>query len=706
MKDKIIEILNERKDISLTAIEINDKLGLKSGEDYKLLCKTLNQMAHEGTLYYSERKDKYLLMENSHLIKGILELKSRGYAFLTETGLEKDVYISERDLKDAYDGDLVAVEITDKTKNEGKVIKVLKRSEKSYVGEIIKVKDKTMIKPDNKDLPLIPLGKKVGHNYIEGYKVLFQKHGINDVEIKRVLGHKDDYGIDELGSLLENDFDPDFNDEIKKELEFVPSEISEKDTFGRRDLRDKMIFTIDGADTKDIDDALSKENNVLSVHIADVSSCVKLGSAIFDRAYHNATSVYTPGHSIPMLPRELSNGICSLNPEVDRLAISCDMTVDEIGKIIDYDIYLSVIRSRKKMTYDAVNSILEDNIVPEGYEDYADTLREMDSLAKKVHKLMIKRGYVEFDRPEIKVIMDEKTNKPVDVKARTQRSGEKLIEVFMIMANETVLNYLTNTLGMGIYRVHPEPDVDKIESLFGFLALKGAQVRDKADKKAISPRSLNEVISQLQEDPALNVIKDLMIRSMAKAFYSPDNIGHYGLGSRCYGHFTSPIRRLPDLIIHMLIKLSLSEYDEEELRKWELSLEDFARQASKKERDADIVEREVTKMRVAEYMENHIGEIYKGVISSITEFGMFVELPNLVEGLVKIEDIPGDYFNYIPELYAMVGAKTKKRYMLGDTITVKVKGASKERSEVDFEIVKEDKKDEKEKEGKKKVKNR
>jgi len=407
-----------------------------------------------------------------------------------------------------------------------------------------------------------------------------------------------------------------------------------------------------------------------------------------------------------MLPRELSNGICSLNPEVDRLALSCEMKVDDKGKIIDYEVYESVIKSRKKMTYDAVNQILEENTIPLGYEDYADTLIKMNELAIKVQKLMKKRGYIEFDRPEIKVIMDEVTNKPIDIQKRVQRSGEKLIETFMIMANETILTYLTNVFGIGIYRVHDVPNQEKIESLFGFIALRGGVLSGKINKKHITPSSLNDVLEQLNNDPAVNVIKDLMIRSMAKAYYSTENIGHYGLGSRCYGHFTSPIRRLADLIIHILVKLSLHDYNEDEIRKWELSLEDYARQASVKERDADNVEREVTKMRVAEYMEEHIGEVYDGVISGLTDFGVFVELDNLVEGLIRYEDMTDDHYTYEPSLYATIGQRSKKRYMLGDSITIKVKGASKEKHEVDFEIYKEEKRNEKEEENKKKVKSR
>jgi len=370
-----------------------------------------------------------------------------------------------------------------------------------------------------------------------------------------------------------------------------------------------------------------------------------------------------------------------LNPEVDRLALSCEMKVDDKGKIIDYEVYESVIKSRKKMTYDAVNQILEENTIPLGYEDYADTLIKMNELAIKVQKLMKKRGYIEFDRPEIKVIMDEVTNKPIDIQKRVQRSGEKLIETFMIMANETILTYLTNVFGIGIYRVHDVPNQEKIESLFGFIALRGGVLSGKINKKHITPSSLNDVLEQLNNDPAVNVIKDLMIRSMAKAYYST-------------------------VIIHILVKLSLHDYNEDEIRKWELSLEDYARQASVKERDADNVEREVTKMRVAEYMEEHIGEVYDGVISGLTDFGVFVELDNLVEGLIRYEDMTDDHYTYEPSLYATIGQRSKKRYMLGDSITIKVKGASKEKHEVDFEIYKEEKRNEKEEENKKKVKSR
>ncbi len=686
MKEEILKILGQARDISLTIMELNDRLGLKSKEDLKMLEYTLNQMEKEGLLYYSKRKDKYLLLENSHLVKGIIELKAKGYAFLTQTNLDSDVYISKDNLNNAFDGDLVAVEITDKVKNEGKVIRILRKNETSLVGEVINYQGKLHLKPNNKNLPLMTIPNSKLKGLVDGYVVLFRRINEKEIDIIKIIGHRDDIGIDELKYLYEYGFEPDFNDMIKEEVKNIPMEVNEKDFVNRKDLRDKMIFTIDGSDTKDIDDAISLENNVLGVHIADVSNYVKVGSAIFNRAYNNATSVYMPGNSVPMLPRELSNGICSLNPLVDRLAVSCDMKVDDNGKIIDYDVYLSVIRSKKKMTYEAVNQILEEDKVPSDYLEFKDKLKEMDILAKKVAKRMEARGYIDFNRPEIKVIMDDE-GKPIEIGSRCQRSGEKLIETFMIMANESVLEYLTNVLGIGLYRVHDVPNEERIESLFKFVALRGAVLNGKINKEHITAKSLINILEQLKDDPALTLVKDLMIRSMSKAYYSSENIGHYGLGSRCYGHFTSPIRRLPDLIIHILVKLSLNDYDEEEIAKWESALEDYAVQSSKKERDADNVEREVTKMRTAEYMENHIGEIYEGTISSITNFGMFVELDNLVEGLIKIEDLTDDYYDYVPDLFAMVGQKTKKRYMLGDRVTVKVIGASKEQAQIDFMLV-------------------
>lgn len=694
MKEIILDKL--RDNTSLTIMELNDLLGLTTIDEYKSLQNTLDEMVSDGILYYSDKKKKYLLLENSHLVKGTLSLNEKGFGFIIINKDIKDVYVNEKNINGAQDGDLVLFEYLNKDKErpEGRIIKTIKRNYEPLVGEVILVDGEYFVKPDRKGANIyIPRDNLNGA--VEGHKVVVEplKDGNRIGKITKIIGHKNDVGVDILSFVYEYNFSPSFPDEVIEELDDIPSYLTEEEinkelSNGRRDLRSEEIFTIDGSDTKDIDDAISLSKlddgkYKLGVHIADVSYYVKEGTKLDDEAYFRGTSVYLVDRVLPMLPHKLSNGICSLNENEDRFAFSCVMIIDDKGDIGHYEIFKSIIRSRKKMTYEEVNKILEENTTSEDYKPFEKTLLLMNELSKILRKKMIRRGYIEFESTEAKIKVDENCH-PTHIESRVQRSGEELIENFMIAANETVASSIYYKNLPGIYRVHDKPDEKRLGEFMKFLSLHGYVVNGKS--KIDNPKDLQHILSQLEEVPEVRVLHDMAIRSQAKAVYSDINIGHFGLGSKCYSHFTSPIRRYPDLILHRLLKDYNYNYSDRIIseRKEELPIE--CEHCSIREQEAQNCERDVDKMKKAEYMMDHIGEVYDGIISGVQEFGFFVELENTIEGLVKAESIKGDYYVFDNDLMALIGKKSKKKYSFGDKVKVKVTRADKDRSEIDFEI--------------------
>ena len=694
MKEIILDKL--RDNTSLTIMELNDLLGLTTIDEYKSLQNTLDEMVSEGILYYSDKKKKYLLLENSHLVKGTLSLNEKGFGFIIINKDTKDVYVNEKNINGAQDGDLVLFEYLNKDKErpEGRIIKTIKRNYEPLVGEVILVDGEYFVKPDRKGANIyIPRDNLNGA--VEGHKVVVTplKEGNRVGKITKIIGHKNDVGVDILSFVYEYNFSPSFPDEVVEELDDIPSYLTEEEinkelSSGRRDLRSEEIFTIDGSDTKDIDDAISLSKlddgkYKLGVHIADVSYYVKEGTKLDDEAYFRGTSVYLVDRVLPMLPHKLSNGICSLNENEDRFAFSCEMIIEDKGDIGHYEIFKSIIRSRKKMTYEEVNKILEENTTSEDYKPFEKTLLLMNELSKILRKKMIRRGYIEFESTEAKIKVDENCH-PTHIESRVQRSGEELIENFMIAANETVASSIYYKNLPGIYRVHDKPDEKRLGEFMKFLSLHGYVVNGK--NKIDNPKDLQHILSQLEEVPEVRVLHDMAIRSQAKAVYSDINIGHFGLGSKCYSHFTSPIRRYPDLILHRLLKDYNYNYSDRIIseRKEELPIE--CEHCSIREQEAQNCERDVDKMKKAEYMMDHIGEVYDGIISGVQEFGFFVELENTIEGLVKAESIKGDYYVFDNDLMALIGKKSKKKYSFGDNVKVKVTRADKDRSEIDFEI--------------------
>lgn len=694
MKEIILDKL--RDNTSLTIMELNDLLGLTTIDEYKSLQNTLDEMVSDGILYYSDKKKKYLLLENSHLVKGTLSLNEKGFGFIIINKDTKDVYVNEKNINGAQDGDLVLFEYLNKDKErpEGRIIKTIKRNYEPLVGEVILVDGEYFVKPDRKGANIyIPRDNLNGA--VEGHKVVVTplKEGNRVGKITKIIGHKNDVGVDILSFVYEYNFSPSFPDEVIEELDDIPSYLTEEEinkelSSGRRDLRSEEIFTIDGSDTKDIDDAISLSKlddgkYKLGVHIADVSYYVKEGTKLDDEAYFRGTSVYLVDRVLPMLPHKLSNGICSLNENEDRFAFSCEMIIDDKGDIGHYEIFKSIIRSRKKMTYEEVNKILEENTTSDDYKPFEKTLLLMNELSKILRKKMIRRGYIEFESTEAKIKVDENCH-PTHIESRVQRSGEELIENFMIAANETVASSIYYKNLPGIYRVHDKPDEKRLGEFMKFLSLHGYVVNGK--NKIDNPKDLQHILSQLEEVPEVRVLHDMAIRSQAKAVYSDINIGHFGLGSKCYSHFTSPIRRYPDLILHRLLKDYNYNYSDRIIseRKEELPIE--CEHCSIREQEAQNCERDVDKMKKAEYMMDHIGEVYDGIISGVVEFGFFVELENTIEGLVKAESIKGDYYVFDNDLMALIGKKSKKKYSFGDKVKVKVTRADKDKSEIDFEI--------------------
>ena len=700
MRDDILNIL-KNSDKALDLYELHDMLHINTVEGAKELTDELRKLTDEVVVYHSN-KDKYMMLEKSHLRKGVMRTNKKGFGFVEVDNMDDDIYVAQENMNGAIHDDIVLVEITSKMnldRLEGRILKVVKRQVQRYIGEItFDEKGKGYIKLDDNKIKLnIEIPKENSLNAVDGHKVvveLVKKMNNNlryEGKVLEIIGHKNDPGVDILSIIYKYNINTVFPDDVKEEVANINMEVLPNEYHGRRDLRDQMIFTIDGDDTKDIDDAISIEKFAnghykLGVHIADVSYYVKEGSPLDNEAMERGTSVYLVDRVIPMLPHELSNGICSLNPNVDRLAISCVMEFDSTGKQLDYEIFPSVIRSRIQMTYKKVNSILEKNVVPEGYEPYAETLRQMSELATILRKAKVKRGYINFDIDEAKILVDENC-KPTEITVRERGVGENLIEDFMIAANECVATHIYFMNLPFIYRVHEVPKEEKIRSFLGFVSNLGYSV--PGDIKDTKPTTMQRILKSLEDKPEYKILSSLLLRCMQKAVYKPVNLGHYGLASSCYTHFTSPIRRYPDTTVHRLLRTYLfdNKIDNSTIHKWEEKLVYIADHSSDRERASVDCEREVEDMKMAEYMESHIGEEFDGMISSVTSFGMFVELDNLIEGLVPLRDMP-DFFVYDEEKMTLTGEKSHVKYTIGERVRVKVVRASKEDKTIDFEVVK------------------
>ena len=689
LEEKVLNIiLGHNK--ALTYDEILEKL---TDEEIPKLPSVLSKLIKDLKIRLTN-KGKYAKFDDKSQKIGTFAANRKGFGFVIIDGEDKDYYVSINNVNGAIDGDEVVIKVLDESRREAAVVRVNNRNLTNLlVGEFYKKDGKNFLKLDDDKINIVveikdAEGAVPGHKVVVKIENKIKKTNYYQGKIIRILGHKDDPGVDILSIAARYQINDVFPEKVIEELKDIPSEVSKSELKGRRDLTNEVIFTIDGDDTKDIDDAISikKLDNghyLLGVHIADVSHYVKEGTALGDEAYSRGTSSYLANTVIPMLPHQLSNGICSLNPGVIRLTISCEMEIDDKGKLVDSDIFESYIKSRKQMTYKNVNKILNENVVPEGYEEFADDLRLMEELSKKIRKSKLEKGYIDFDVPEPKIITDE-NGKAIDIQKRIQDTGENLIEDFMIMANETVATTISYMELPFIYRVHGLPDEDKIKNFLHFVGVLGYKVN--ANVKNITPKTIQTILKQLKGKKEYSILSSMLLRSMQKAIYDSVNIGHFGLASKFYTHFTSPIRRFPDLTVHRLLRTYLFNHniDNTVIDYYNSTLPEVAKHSSEREMAATQCERDVDDMKMAEYMEGHIGEVYKGIISTVTNYGIYVELDNLVEGMIKIDQLEDDYYFYDESTFSLVGKRSKKRYMLGDKIDIIVDSVIKDKGLINF----------------------
>ena len=661
----------------------------------------MDALEAEGKVHLTA-KGKYVKGESKHL-QGVYTSHARGFGFVTVEGLEEDLFISEDDRNGAFHNDTVEVVIkaapTGKRK-EGKIVKVLAHGTARLVGYFQKNKSFGFVIPDNQRIAedvFVPLERSKGA--VTGHKVVVEltKYGERgkkpEGKVVEIIGHVNDPGTDILSIVKGYDLPTEFPQKVLEQAERVAKEVSEADMAGRMDLRDWQMVTIDGEDAKDLDDAISitkkDDNYILGVHIADVTNYVQENSALDKEALKRGTSIYLADRVIPMLPHTLSNGMCSLNAGVDRLALSCIMTINEKGDILSHEIAETVVRIDERMSYTSVKKILEeDEAECKKYEKLIPMFHMMAELSGILRQKREQRGSIDFDFPESKLILDEQ-GRPLEIKPYDRNVATKIIEDFMLLANETVAeDYFWQEIPF-VYRTHELPDEDKIKKLATFINNFGHSMH--ISNKEVRPKEIQKLLAKVEGSPEEALISRLALRSMKQAKYTPENTGHFGLAASYYCHFTSPIRRYPDLQIHRIIKDNLrGRMNEDRREHYANILSEVAKQSSQRERLAEEAERETVKLKKVEYMQQHIGEVFEGVVSSITKWGIYVELPNTIEGLIHVTNLYDDRYNYIEESYEMVGERTGKTYRLGQEIAVRVIGTDRLQRTIDFEVAEED----------------
>jgi len=700
-KEKLISYMDKKSYKPLTAQELVSAL---DAEDVQEFLDLLNKLEKEGTVVLT-RKHRYGLPEKMGLIVGRLQGHARGFGFLIpDNPRQRDVYISINNMNGAMHNDRVMVRpiFSAKGQADGEVIRILERHNREIVGTYEQGRNFGFVVPDDSRLyhDIFVPQEGIG-NASHGDKVVVEvtqwphKRRSPEGRIIEVLGKRDEPGVDILSIIRKYRLPMEFPRPVLTDAQSAPQQVREEDIHGRRDIRDWKMVTIDGADAKDLDDAVTIKKlpdgtYSLGVHIADVSHYVKEGQPLDKEAFERGSSVYLVDRVVPMLPPELSNGICSLNAGVDRLAMSVVMKVDSSGKTLSYDIFPSVIKVDERMTYENVRRILvdKDPVVAEKYAEYIEDFKLMEELCLILREKRMKRGAIDFDFPEGKAILDER-GKAVDIVRRDRSIAEQIIEEFMILANETVAEHMYHLELPFIYRVHEEPETESISDLNSFLHLFGYHV--KGSEKGIHPKSLQEIVGLVKGRPEEKIVNTVILRSMKHARYDAACLGHFGLASKYYTHFTSPIRRYPDLEIHRVIKDSLKgRIEGKRLEALRRRMPVSAEQSSLREHVAEEAERECLDMKKAEYMEQHLGEVFTGVISSVLAFGFFVELPNTVEGLVHVSSLTDDYYSYWEKEMVLFGQHTKKSYRIGDEVKVQVVRVDVDQRQVDFEITEED----------------
>ena len=708
MKEKLLEIFLNNFSKPLDVDELFDLLELEDAKDFTTLAKSLNELEDEFIIIHNH-KGEFAPMSYFNLSVGVLDVKDGGFGFVDT--IDGGVFVKSANFKGAITYDTVMIKVfTDEIgRKEGIVERIIKRGNEFFYGELLFYKGKYFVYSVDSKIKLTifinknDLAKARPHQMV---KVKVNKYFPNhtaDGEVVEILGNNSDAGMDITALVLSAGIKTVFPEEVLLELDDIPDEINKLDYPNRRDLTNELIITIDGADAKDLDDAITVKqldngNYLLGVYIADVSNYVKEGTFLDLEAFERGTSVYLPDRVIPMLPKKLSNGICSLNEDVDRLVMGCEIEVNEFGEIINSEIFEGVINSKHRMTYDDVNKILNgDEILINKYSDIYDMLISANHLSKILNKKRIERGAFMFETPEAKIILNDNGN-VVDIVLRQRFDAECLIEEFMLLANECVAETMTWLDVPFIYRVHEEPLDDKVNKLmllvnnFGYdYKLKGQKGVSRLLQKILQDHDLNEEGLSQEDITRRGIVNKALIRTMAKAKYQETNIGHFGLGSKSYTHFTSPIRRYPDLLVHRLIKEFMFNETfvnvSDKVSFYNSKVNAAGVNSSKTERIAEKLERDATDYKKCEYMERFYGDKFVGTISSIMNFGAFITLDNTVEGLCRFADMHDDYYVYDETRMCFVGNKFKITYSLGDRVWVRVMDACKETREVNFRIL-------------------
>lgn len=703
------ELFEKRKQLICELVEDEMYVPMKEKElamlmqvskaDREEFRKVLDALVLEGKIQLTS-KGKYMKSDGSVLI-GTFISNVRGFGFVEIEGREEDLFIPEDMVNGAFHQDKVQVELIPGKRGkrqEAVVRKIIERGTRQIVGTYEKSANFGFVIPDNSKIGTdIFVPKERSKGAVDGHKVVVELTSYGDEKHKpegkvvEILGHINDPGVDIMSIVRGFDLPVEFGEKVMNQVERIPSEVSGADMAGRKDLRKVQMVTIDGEDAKDLDDAVSvsKEGDMyhLGVHIADVSNYVQENSALDWEALERGTSVYLVDRVIPMLPHKLSNGICSLNQGVDRLALSCLMTIDSKGNVTDYEIAETVICVDRRMSYTSVKKILEDHDEQEcqEYEEFVPMFELMEELAAILRKKRHKRGSIDFDFPESKIILD-KEGHPISIKPYERNTATKIIEDFMLIANETVAQHFFWLELPFVYRTHDNPDPEKILKLSTFLNNFGYRMKTSPQEE-VHPKEIQKLLGKIEGTPEEMLISRLTLRSMKQAKYTVECTGHFGLACQYYCHFTSPIRRYPDLQIHRIIKEQLrGRLKEKRIEHYQSKLPEVAKHSSTMERRADEAERETDKLKKAEFMEQHIGEIYEGVISGVTSWGIYVELPNTIEGMVHVSKLPGDYYYYDENAYEMVGQDTGKKYRLGEQIKIQVDGVERLTRTIDFSI--------------------
>lgn len=697
-REEMLEFMRELAYKPMPADELAEALKVGRSEK-KEFFRLLEDMENEG-LIFKNKRNRYGVPERMNLIVGRLQGNTKGFGFVIPDDEElADVFISQENMNGAMNNDRVVTKIlkekADGRSGEGQIIKILKRENSRLVGTFESSTHFGFVVPDDRRIfqdVFIP--KSEINGAVTGQKVVAEitkwpePRRNPEGRIIEILGNKGDPGVDIVSIIRKYNLPEEFDAEVEEAADSLPDEIPRSEYGRRRDLRDVKMVTIDGEDAKDLDDAVSVKklpngNYLLGVHIADVSFYVRENDLIDREAQRRGTSVYLINRVVPMLPRKLSNGICSLNPKADRLTMTCMMEIDPSGKVVSHEIFESIIRTNERMTYTDVTKILRDNDpeLIERYADLVDDFRIMEELCLILRKKRMKRGSIDFDFPECKIILDDR-GKPINIRPYDRDIANMIIEEFMLVANETVAEHMYWTELPFIYRIHEDPDPEKIRVFNDFIYNFGYHIKRTND---LHPKALQEIVEKVQGKKEEAVINNLMLRSLKKAKYSPECTGHFGLAAKYYTHFTSPIRRYPDLTIHRIIREYLQGSITEKRRK---KLTGFVKYAAKQSSETEIVaqeaEREVEDLKKAEYMLDRIGEKYPGIISGVTPYGLYVELENTVEGLIHVSSLLDDYYSYDEDHHCFIGERRKRIFRLGDKVNIIVSRVNLDERNIDF----------------------